>query len=460
MARSSQRMTDLFRRQMAKRERVSQGTVLRPVGDQREVVLNKDCNNPRLMSTLTPMASSAPGSIVPVLGAGGGSGLVAAESTITGKDAGNEEQGHTVPGLPLVVSSIALMATDTTGGNLTVDVAAFLKDLHVETLWTGLVLSGIADPIDVGFATRQLTQARSISGLSGITDGSILLHTLNRDPSPWETTVHVIDIGTGEVFSRVFVPGFSPFGDPLQAVGWAIQDGVIYFMMHSPSEERIVLVSFPPKLTSQTTLNDKNYFSAEANVQFGTQFFAADALNTRGITLITWDRVPFGGGALTESFVTGGLPDPGTSLAQHPYSLGLFEGKYWTMGQGPPTGIGPFDFDIKPFFVNETTIVEEIPIAAIDRVATNGWEEMAPGLGFGKAFYQFRNGQRLAGHDIDPGGMYGFPIFTTPGPDASDGVPGLMFLPFAATSWAGATFIEIDTSEFSPDMMIADRRDI
>ncbi len=459
MARSSQRTAELFRRQMANRERVSQGTVLRPVGDQREVVINKDCNNPRLMSTLTPTASSAPGSIVPVLGAGGGAGLVAAESTINGKDVGDEQQGHTLPGIPLSLSSIALRVTDFTGGNLTIDVASFFKENHVETLFEGLVLSGVTDPTTSNSAARQLKKARSISGLSGITDGSILLSTLNTGPSPWETTVHVIDIGSGAVFSRKFVPAFSPFGDPLQATGWAIQDGVIYFMMHSPSEKRIVLVSFPPKLTSQSTLNDKNYFSAEGEVKFGTQFFAADALNTRGITLITWDRVPFGGGALTESFVTGGLPDPGTSLNNHPYTLGLFEGKYWTMGEGPATGIGPFDRDIKPFFVSETTIVEEISIPAIDRVATNGWEEMAPGLGFGEVFYQARNGGRSAGHDIDPGGMYGYPIFTTPGPD-SDGTPGLMFLPFTATNWSQATFTVIDTSIFFPDMVIADRRDL
>ena len=456
MARSSQRTAELFRRQMANRERVSEGTVLRPVGNKREVVINKDCNNPRLMSTLTPTASSAPGSIVPILGAGGGDGLVAAESTITGKDVGNEQQGHSVPGLSLNVSSLALRATDSTGGNMTIDIAEFFKESFVSILLEGIVLSGIRDPLTATQAAQSLGTATSVSGLSGITDGSIMLFVINTDPSPREITVHVIDIGDGTVHSRIFAPGFVP-ATFLAVTGKIVQNDKIFFMIHYPGDARVQLVEFPPKLTSQTIINDEIYTNL-GSVQPGTQFFANDALNALNATLTNWHRIPFGGGAIVEDFVVD-KPDLGYGLDGHPISLGFMNDKYWSIGQGPATGSPPpFNWDIKPFFAEDTVDDDDLPVLAVDDVAANGWQDMAAGLSSGLTFYQFWNGTRKASYDIDPGGMYGFPIWTTPGPDAADGTPGLMFLPFTANSWGNATFTQIDTSIFSPATMVADRR--
>ena len=341
---------------------------------------------------------------------------------------------------------IALRVTAFAGGSLTVDVAAFAGSAFTEILHTGLTLSGVAAAITEDGANRQMTVARTVVGLTGVANGSILLHTLNQDPSPWEITIHVIDIDTGTVHSRKFLPGFVPFGDPFRTRGWSIQDDKYYFMFNSPSEKRVQLVTFPPTLTSQTIINDKFYVSAEAEVQFGTLFYADDAINARGKPLQVWDRMPFGGGALTESYVSGVPLDPGSSLTQHPYHLGLDGGKFWVIGEGPPTGgLGPFDRDLKPFFS-----------LGIADVAANGWTAMGPE--FGQMYYQFWNGARRAGHDIGAGHIYGFPTARTPGPDAADGSPGFFRLPLTATTWDDASITVMETVDFRPAMVLPDRR--
>ena len=154
--------------------------------------------------------------------------------------------------------------------------------------------------------------------------------------------------------------------------------------------------------------------------------------------------MPYAGG-FTASYVTG-VTDPGNSIRQHPYSLGLADGKYWTIGQTNP----PFNGSIKPFFTLD-----------VDDVAANGWTDMAAGLQLNTAFYQFWNGQRLPGYDFNRGRtiIHGFPIFNSTGPDALDGTPGFMSLPLTATGWNDATFTTIDVLEFRPDFMVGDGRE-
>ena len=444
-------MEEMFRRQLARRERVSQGRVLRPVGNKREVVTDEDCGNTKLVSTLTPNASSAPGSIVPILGAGGGSGLVAAESTITGQGVGSEEQNHTLPGLPLLTSSIGLRVTSTSDDEIEVSIAHFFGGKFVSTLFENLVLPGGVSPLSDNSASSMRT-ARTIVGLDGVSDGSILLRTFNvfpQDPTPPPAnprtiTIHVIDIVTGVVHSRQFVLSFPNVSVQLVTTGWNIQDGKFYYMFVAEQESRVELATFPPTLTSQTTLSTPLYDFNEGDIRFGTLFFADDALNMRELGVFDkWDRLPFSGG-IDELHVDGVPIDPG----RRPYGLGLRRSKYWVMGTGPDSS----DRRLRPLFLDrQTNIAPEgeppIFLPAIDIVPSQGWLEMGPVLG-----EMFSQGTS-AGHDIDDNAMYGFPVNRTPG-----SVRGFMRLPLTATRWSEASVTIMDTVPFDSDMVLPDRR--
>lgn len=87
--------------------------MLRPIGNQVEVIFDQSTDEPqpRLVSTLTPGASSAPGTTVPVVGVQGGTGFLALESSTRGEDAGSESQESVVPQAPGLVPLTALPIT-------------------------------------------------------------------------------------------------------------------------------------------------------------------------------------------------------------------------------------------------------------------------------------------------------------------------------------------------------------
>lgn len=415
----------------------------------RAVVFDEECDESILVASASPGIAVCPGTRVATLAINGGSSRMAIEAAPPGRSGAlpiESQEGEASVGSSSVAVSLGLRLTAFSGDEITFDIASFSGANFVELLHEGLVLTGIATSQGENAARRRLTTARSLVGVTGIPDGSIMLHCADITKSPDEYTIHVINIETGAVASRLYDPEFVPVPFLAQRIiGWDYLDNKLHFMFGWDGPTRVQIATFPPSLSSQTILADEGFFTPPGNPSFGCVFYADDAIFNRATALDTWSRMPYSGG-LTDSYVTG-VPDPGSAIRQHPYSLGLADGKFWTIGQGPSP---PFTWDIKPFFTLD-----------IDDVAANGWTDMAAGLGLGNAFYQFWNGQRLPGYDFnrDRTAIHGFPIFTSSGPDATDGIPGFMSLPLTATTWGDATFTEIDITEFRPDFMVGDGRE-
>lgn len=443
--RPSDLLTTAMRRAMFLQERVRSGRVLGPVGNKRLVVFNETCSQPRKVSTSTPNTSSVPGSRVPVLGVQGGSGLVAIESTIRGETAGSESQQSVVPaGLPSSATPlIALKMTDFSGGNITFDIAVFSGGTFVETLYAGIVIPGFPPSAPQATATaarQQLMDARSLVGLSGLPDGSIGIQTFDGSPSPDLATMNVINIETGAVVSRLYVPGFVPVLGGEQFPGWDYFDDKIHFTAAYELRTRLQISTFPPDLSSQAIIADESLSGTQRSVAF----YAADAIIGKDSAVDTWARVPYSTGK-TDPFVSGS--SPGNRLGGHPQSLGLAGGLYWHVGRVDTAAIDTALRDIRLY----TTV-------DIDDVGANGFTDFGlPELG---AFYQTWNGFRLAQYDFnrDRTAIIGWPIWTLLGPTASDGVGAVVEIPLTATEWSDATFSQLNTVPFRADAVIADAR--
>lgn len=440
--RPSDLLTTAMRRAMFAQERVRSGRVLGPIGNKRLVVFNETCNQPRKVSTSTPNTSSVPGSRVPVLGVQGGSGLVAIESTIRGESAGSEFQQSVVPaGLPSSATPLlALKVTDFSGGNITFDIAAFSGASHVETLFEGVVLPGIKVGASATNARQQLMDARSLVGLTGVPDGSIGIRTFDNSLAPDEATFNIVDIDTGAVASRVYVPGFAPILGGESFPGWDYFADEIYFTATYELRTRLQVSTLPPDLSSQTILADEDLSGSH----FAVAFYGSDAIFGEGSSVDVWDRVPYSTG-FTEAYVTGS--SPGNRLGEHPKALGLADGKYWHVGRADTGAIDTAQRDIKLY----TTL-------GIVDVGANGFIDFGlPSLG---AFYQTWNGFRQGQYDFnrDRSAIVGWPIWTTLGPTSPDGVGGVVIIPLTATAWEDAAFIQLDTVPFRADAVIADAR--
>ena len=256
-----------------------------------------------------------------------------------------------------------------------------------------------------------------------------------------EVTVHTVNIVTGAVASRLFLPGFvsAPSGEHLR--GWDYFSNKIWIAVAFDLFTRNLVASFPPDMSSQTIEADQTFFGNRNSVVF----YEADAIISQSGTTDKWTRMPYSGGK-TENYVTGAIV--GNRLGQHPYSIGLgSDGLYWTMGRASS---GSSERDIKAF-----TTVDIVDVGA------NGFTDV--GLEDDRAFYQSWNGNVNAGYDFnrDRTAIRGFPIWTQAGPGfgGGDGTPGLMVLPLTATSWDAATFLQLDIATFRPDMVVADVRE-
>lgn len=425
-------------------------TYLGPYGPNHLLVRPLGCASGDLLAAnASPGRAPEPGSQINVARPQGGSGLFAfpAVALSGGGSTRVAKQEAVAPpppasGAPL----IALRMTDFSGGNITFDIASFSGATHVETLYTGVVVPGFppsAPQATAGAARAQLMDARSLVGLSGLPDGSIGLKTSDVSLSPDEATMNVISIETGAVTSRLYVPGFTPILGGEQFPGWDYFGDKIYFTAAYELRTRLQISTFPPDLSSQTIIADENLSMTQRSVAF----YAADAILGKDSKVDTWARVPYSTGQ-TDPFVSGS--SPGNRLGGHPQSLGLAGGLYWHVGRADISSIPvAADRDIKLY----TTI-------DIADVGANGFTDV--GLAAGGAFYQTWNGSRRGQYDFnrDRTAIIGFPIWTSPGPAPSpDGTPGVVSIPLTATDWSEASFVQMSTTPFRPDSVIADGRD-
>lgn len=362
---------------------------------------------------------------------GSGSALAPREVRKTAKT-----QAVAAPASPF----IALKMTDFSGGNITFDIASFLGNVFVETLYEDVVIPGFppsAPQASADFARATLMDARSLVGLSGLPDGSIGIRTLDGTPSPDLATMNVIDIDTGAVTSRLYVPGFVPGVGGESFPGWDYFDNKIYFSATYELRTRVQISTFPPSLSSQTIVADENL----TGTHFAVAFYAADAIFGEATKVTVWDRMPYAGGK-TEAFVASS--SPGNRLDGHPQALGLAGGFYWHAGRAD-TGAIPTsaERDIKLY----TTV-------DIADVGANGFTDFGlPALG---AFGQDWNGLREVQYDFnrDRTAILGWPIWTSLGA----GRGAVVEIPLTATAWSDATFTQLDTSPFTADAVIADGR--
>lgn len=352
-----------------------------------------------------------------------------------------------------VVPLLALRATAFAGGNLTINIAAFDGAEFVETLFTGIVLSGLESGIGEDSARQQLMTARSVTGVDGVPDGSIVL-CVEEGPigdGNVQPTIHLINITTGAVNSRKFVPteivapelpaalddspldrhclGIDYFGDEFYVtfIGDATDgnDGEIF-----------QVAKFPPAMASETILGG---VGIEGDQLFGVVHFAADSIVKVG-SLGNWDRMEYTVGH-TADYVLSSKPQPGDGrdegdLRTHPRDLGLAsDADHRTIGAGA-------DDSIQVFEVTDLA----------DAVA-NGWSSQ--GLPTAECFIQLRNGSRVGGYDYNAARdeIVAFPHALSAGAASS-----VALIPITATVWGDATFLEMETGDFDMDAVISDAR--
>jgi len=325
-------------------------------------------------------------------------------------------------------------------GTLTVDVASFSGDgKHIETLHTGVVIEGHSSGAAGGGDTgrRALLRARAVTGIPGLPDGSIMIAMEDTSVAPDIYTMNVINIDTGVSTSRLFDPGFVPGTGGERLVGWDYFDSKLWMMVSYELRTRTQVVTFPGDLSSQTIAVDETFIG---QIDFGAEFFALDAVMPVNST--TFHRIVYSGG-FSDNFISDFPGRP--NHINHPYSIGLADGKYWTVGGASTSPVR----DIKIF----TTT------GAVD-LAASGWTDF--GLSEGEVYFQRWFGLSAAGYGWNLGrsAITGFPVWTTPGPTSGseNGTSGFVEIPLTATSWADASFTEVEDVAFDADMVVADLR--
>lgn len=340
---------------------------------------------------------------------------------------------------------IALKMTSQGSGSITLDIAAFNGPSFVETLHSGVVITGFPDPSTDDEARRGLVGSRVITGLAGVPDGSILVTAGTIVPDPWVATVSIINIETGVVSSKVFVPDLIAGESQADRIarGSAILGNEIFVIFSGPGDgstgspfRYVQIGKFPADLSGQTVVKDHAHPSGDGSTFSGTIFFPTNALYPKGFAVSDWNLMPYGVGGVTEDHITGG-PDPGGVSSLQPWSLGLLDGAYWTVGN---SGISAEDI----------LLFKVIDLADAE---ANGWTDV--GLAASTVFRQDYNGGNTAGFNFNVSEVVGFPIWDDV---ATTAKPGVMRLPLTATDWAEAIFTELETGDFRADMALPDMR--
>lgn len=430
-------------------------TEIAPVGDFRLVEPSSECPGQQILTrSATPSNSVRPGSQVSLLRAFGGSRSTVIESAPSGRAGSflniSLDEEAAIPIAEPVIDSIALQATAASGGSITFDVARYHGSVYAETLLTGVVIDGFDSTLALtDVARRNLLNCSPLVGLSGfgVPDGSLLMFANDTSVDPDVSKVHVVNILTGAVASKLFVPTAILGNSDRIAQAWSVVANQIYVLFAGTGTVLegedfnptvfLQLARFVPALTHQEILNSQSFLGAEDNLE--GIFFITNMMQSANSNLTQWGLMEYAGTWVSDHVSGGANPGPGGAVGNLPKSFGpASDGRYYTVAdQGVEEGGG---------------FVVVSSLAGPDDAAANGWTGL---LGEGVLIQEWNGATDHSVWNLDRNGthIYGFPAA------ASGPAPNLMRIAITAADWAEADSISLETSDFRPDCVIPDCRD-